>query len=165
MHHSLHWLSSSFHSWVIHRSMAVLNCLDTLTTREKVRTDKDTNRQTRYPNINGQLAIKHLLRWSTAHTNTNNHMSPLPWTLIKHNPRAGAERLMLKHQLLAEAYSMVVVFFVCFFGFECLSSIYLFSLRSKIQFVRKFRECWDSNPGRLGEKRERYLYAMPSPQG
>ena len=29
--------------------------------------------------------------------------------------------------------------------------------------MRNFRECRDTNPGRLGEKRERYLCAMPFP--
>ena len=48
---------------------------------------------------------------------------------------------------------------------HCLSSNFnSFSLCSKFQFVRKFRECRVSNPGRLGEKRERHLCAMPSPK-
>ena len=33
----------------------------------------------------------------------------------------------------------------------------------EISIVRKFRECRDPNTGRLGEKRERYLCAMPYP--
>ena len=39
----------------------------------------------------------------------------------------------------------------------------LINLRD-IEDQKKLRECWELNPGWLGEKLRRYLCAMPTPQ-
>ena len=46
----------------------------------------------------------------------------------------------------------------------CLSGIFLFSMLRSIFQLKENREHRDSNPGLLGEKRERYLCAMPPPE-